>query len=291
MAETKVPRLHEDTEMFRAALNFTERDTGFSARLIEKDYFCSVMLADLRDTFEQGLVFKGGTSLSKVHTEFYRLSEDLDFVISMAWDSSRAERRAAIAPLKAHFSTMPIRQACFTKAEPLRGFNESKQYIGRFTYDSLVIGQDESIKVEIGLREPVVESIETGGACTLVIHPFRGEAAVEPIYVNTLSFREMYAEKFRAALTRREPAIRDYYDIDHAVTTGQLQIDNRQLLALVGKKLVVPGNDLVDVSKSKLAALRHQLAGQLQPVLRAADFEQFNLERAFGTVQTLSNQL
>ncbi len=152
-------------------------------------------------------------------------------------------------------------------------------------------GQGESIKVEIGLREPVIEPIETGAARTLVIHPFRGEAAVEPIFVNTLSFRETYAEKFRAALTRREPAIRDFFDIDRAVATGRLQVDDGQLLALVGKKLAVPGNDPVDVSESKLGALRRQLAGQLQPVLRAADFDQFDLQRAFSTVQTLTKHL
>ena len=291
MPEEQAPRLHEDTDLFRAALNFTERDTRFSARLIEKDYFCSVMLADLNDLFGQGLVFKGGTSLSKVHTEFYRLSEDLDFAISMRVDSASADRRAAIAPPKAHFSMLPVRMVCFEQAEPLTGFNVSTQYIGRFTYNSLVTGQSESIKVEIGLREPVVEPTENGEARTLVIHPFRGETAVKPINVNTLSFRETYAEKFRAALTRREPAIRDYYDIDHAVTAGRLQVDDGQLLSLIGRKLGVPGNSPVDVSESKLAILRRQLTGQLQPVLRASDFEQFSLERAFSAIQALAERL
>ncbi len=291
MSDAQAPRLHEDTELFRAALNFTERETGFSARLVEKDYFCSVLLADLRDPFEQGLVFKGGTSLSKVHTEFYRLSEDLDFVVSMPIDSPRADRRAAIAPLKAHLSRLSTRLDCFEEGEPLSGTNVSKQYIGRFTYQSFVTGQIESIKVEVGLREPVIEPVENSEAHTLVIHPFRDDPAVQPILVNTLSFRETYAEKFRAALTRREPAIRDYFDIDHAVRIGRLQVGDHQLLALIGKKLAVTGNEPVDVSESKLAVLRRQLAGQLQPVLRAGDFEQFDLERAFRTVQTVANQL
>jgi hypothetical protein len=216
MSDAQAPRLHEDSELFRAALNFTERDTGFSARLIEKDYFCSVLLADLHDPFEQGLVFKGGTSLSKVHTEFYRLSEALDFVVSMPVDSSRADRRVAISPLKTHLSRLSARVVCFEQAEPLSGSNMSKQYIGRFTYQSFVTGQRESIKVEVG---------------------------------------------------------------DH------------QLLALVGKKLAVTGNEPVDISESKLATLRRQLVGQLQPVLRAGDFEQFDLERAYRTVQELANQL
>jgi len=291
MTEEQNPHVHEDPEFFSAALNFTERDSGFHARLIEKDYFCSVMLADLRKPFAEGLVFKGGTSLSKVHTEFYHMSEDLDFVLSMDTRSSRAERRVAIAPLKSHFSKLPERLACFEEAEPLSGFNVSTQYLARFIYDSVVTGKSEWIKVEIGLREPVIEPTETGEARTLLIDPFRGESAVGPILVNTLSFRETFAEKFRAALTRREPAIRDYFDIDHAVTNGRLKADDTELLSLVGQKLAVPGNAAVDVSDYKLVALRHQLAGQLQPVLRATEFSQFELERAFRVVQSIASQL
>ncbi len=73
------PWYHEDLPRFRDALTLTEAETGFSSRLIEKDYYCSLLLDDLSGPFEQGLVFKGGTCLSKVHAEFFRLSEDLDF--------------------------------------------------------------------------------------------------------------------------------------------------------------------------------------------------------------------
>lgn len=38
---------HGDASLFRAALSFTAAETGFSERLIEKDYYCSVALARL----------------------------------------------------------------------------------------------------------------------------------------------------------------------------------------------------------------------------------------------------
>ena len=51
-------------------------------RLIEKDYFCTVLLLDhLCHGGGEDLVFKGGTCLTKVHSELYRLSEDLDYTI------------------------------------------------------------------------------------------------------------------------------------------------------------------------------------------------------------------
>lgn len=78
------PTVHNDPVLFRELLTFTATETGFSARLIEKDYYCSLVLHDLTPILEQGLVFRGGTCLSKVHAGFTRLSEDLDFIVSVA---------------------------------------------------------------------------------------------------------------------------------------------------------------------------------------------------------------
>ena len=66
-----------------------------------------------------------------------------------------------------------------------------------------------------------------------------------------LSCRETYCEKLRAALTRREPAIRDFYDIDHGVRSGRLNTDDRRVIDLVRSKLAVPGNDPIDMSEAK----------------------------------------
>ncbi|MEI7935088.1 MAG: nucleotidyl transferase AbiEii/AbiGii toxin family protein [Verrucomicrobiota bacterium] len=74
---------HEQAEMFRDALALTRQRTGFVARLIEKDYFCTLLLEYLAEASPE-LVFKGGTCLAKIHADFYRLSEDLDFVIPMS---------------------------------------------------------------------------------------------------------------------------------------------------------------------------------------------------------------
>ena len=130
---------HEDPERFREALSFTESELGFTGQLIEKDYFCSVLLDDLAPMFSLGLVFKGGTSLSKVHAEFYRLSEDLDFVFHVELGASRSERRKTIYPLKQHLEGLPTRLPSFRIAEPLLGHNQSTQYTAALEYRSLVM--------------------------------------------------------------------------------------------------------------------------------------------------------
>jgi hypothetical protein len=39
-------RVHEDPALFREAIQFTAAETRFLPRLIEKDYFCSLLLGN-----------------------------------------------------------------------------------------------------------------------------------------------------------------------------------------------------------------------------------------------------
>lgn len=68
-AEPPAIRAHEDAVLFREAVSFTAAETGFAPRLIEKDYFCTVLLAYLSAAAGAELVFKGGTCLAKVHSD------------------------------------------------------------------------------------------------------------------------------------------------------------------------------------------------------------------------------
>jgi predicted nucleotidyltransferase component of viral defense system len=282
---------HGDAELFREALSFTQSETGFSTRLVEKDYYCSVLLDDLLAMTNPQWVFKGGTCLSKVHSGFYRMSEGLDFAFSVPVDVARSQRSKMIVPLKEHLAKQARRLACFRVVEPLRGFNNSTQYVGTLCYSSRVTGQDELIKLEFSIREPIMEPVERLPARALLVDPFRQAAAIAPMEVPVLSYRETYAEKFRAALTRREPAIRDFYDIDHAVRSGRLNTFDGRLIELVQSKLTVPGNAVIDVSGGKQAILKRQVQAQLRPVLREADFAVFDFDRAFSIVAEIASAL
>jgi predicted nucleotidyltransferase component of viral defense system len=279
---------HEDIDLFREALSFTQSETGFSARLIEKDYYCSLLLQDLLATTSPQWVFKGGTCLSKVHSDFYRMSEDLDFAYSVPFGAARSQRSKIIVSMKEHLAKLAQRIACFNVVEPLRGYNNSTQYIGSLSYKSAVTAQGEPIKVEFSIREPILEPVEYLPARTLLINPFRQTEAIAAVGVPVLSCRETYCEKLRAALTRREPAIRDFYDIDHGVRSGRLRMDDPRVIDLVCNKLAIPGNDPIDVSDAKHQVLKRQVQSQLRPVLREADYAAFDLDRAFGIVAQLA---
>ena len=279
---------HEDPEFFEAAVSFTAKETTFSPRLVEKDYFCTALLEYLA-TVGNTFVFKGGTCLAKIHADFYRLSEDLDFVVSMPVDSSRSERSKMAKGLKDIVNALPDRLPGFRVVEPLTGANNSTQYNAMIGYHSQIVEKEETINVEVGLREPLLLPPEAGMAKTLLLNPATAKPLNQPLVLNCMSKKEAFAEKFRAALSRREAAVRDFFDLDFAVRQLGLQPKDGGLIELIRKKMAVPGNDRVDVSENRLTTLHRQLESQLRPVLRARDYAEFNLERAFRIVKDVAD--
>jgi len=280
-------RLHaDDAALLREAIRYTAAETGFSARLIEKDYFCSVALEYLAGECGS-LTFKGGTCLSKIHGSFYRLSEDLDFSIPTAVDSARGERRRSAEPLRQALGRVEERLPGFRVAETLRGFNNSTQYNAVLSYESLVDGHVEPVSIEVGVREPNMTETAQGAARTVLLNPIGGQALLDTYPVAALSYLEAMAEKVRAALCRSEVAIRDFFDVDHAVRNAGFDPAQAGFADLVGRKLAIPRTPAPDLSDERIGQLERQVEAQLRPVLREKEFRQFDLVRAVETVRQI----
>ena len=291
MDKMNFPYPHDtEPEIFREALSYSEAVTGFTASLIEKDYYCSLILHHVFDR-DTPLVFKGGTCLSKVYTDFYRLSEDLDLVIPVSVDTPRNQRHRAINSIRGVFDELPTIVPKIEVSQAFRGHNESRQYIGYFEYASVVMNKQERIKIEIGIREPLLIPLVTGKTRTIVINSFSGQPLLPIFTVHAMDVKEAYAEKVRAALTRIEPAIRDLFDLFYAVRKMKLDVDDYNFLNMVKEKLAVPGNNPVDISDEYKLELRRQLEGQLRPVLRPADFDSFNIDDAFKLIGRISRAI
>ena len=146
------------------------------------------------------------------------------------------------------------------------------------------------IKIEVGLREPLLVPPIFGEAQTLLVYSFTSPVSRYPaITVNAMAKEEAYAEKVRAALTRREPAIRDYFDLFHASRQVGLDFSDSNFINMVRKKLEVPGNEPIDVSLERKRDLEKQLNGQLKPVLRPDDFTRFKLDEVFEFVSGIAD--
>lgn len=282
-------KLHGDPKTFMTTLVSTSESSGFDTRLIEKDYYCSLLLREIGG-IGGPLAFKGGTCISKVYASFYRLSEDLDFSIAVS-AATRGDRRRLLDPIKVLVDELPLRIKGVATIEALIGRNVSTQYIARLGYNSVITKHYEIIKIEIGLREKLMLPAESRPALTLAKDPFSGEDIVPPFPVNAMALPEIWAEKARAAMTRREAAIRDFFDLDYAMCKLGLNPSDDGFVQLLQKKLAIPGNKPVNLSEERRAELNRQVDAQLKPVVRTNDFERFSLERIWNIIAALARSV
>ena len=219
------------------------------------------------------------------------MSEDLDFAIPMPVDAPRSARSSRAKGLKEIIANLPDELPFARVVTPLTGTNNSTQYNAVIGYASTVGGREETITIEVSLREPLLLPSVDGEASTILLDPASGERMVPIRKVRCISQTEAFAEKFRAALARREVAVRDFFDLDYAVRRLGLKPDDADLIALVRTKINVPGQGPVDVSDSRVTSLRQQLDPQLRSVLRAEDFSAFKLDRAVNLVVTMATRI
>ncbi len=154
-------------------------------------------------------------------------------------------------------------------------------------YQSPTSGQ-ENILIDISVREPLLLPVVKAPAKTLLLDPLTGNAAVSAVPVRCIAMNEALAEKFRAAMSRQDVAIRDFFDLDYASQHLGLDPTEHQFIELVRQKLAVPDNLPIDISPERFANLQRQLDARLKAVLRDKDFAAFDLRRAFNLVNAMA---
>lgn len=163
------------------------RKHGFPAGTIEKEYMLTVFLREIAKF--GGFVFKGGTALSKVYPDYYRISEDLDFTYA---GSGLKEAEEAIRTVCRNLD-LDIKD----ENETSNSYNAEIKFVGPLQYLN-------NIKIDVSIREkPVFEPNKVR------IKTFYAD--IEPFTVNVFDLREIVSEKIRALMQRSKP--RDYFDI------------------------------------------------------------------------------
>ncbi|OQA04284.1 MAG: hypothetical protein BWY69_00040 [Planctomycetes bacterium ADurb.Bin401] len=257
---------------------------NFRPTIVEKDYYLTVILNSVESLLTDKIVFKGGTLLNKVYLNYHRLSEDLDFTYQNTKKLiSRTQRSRAIEPIR---EKMPefLRKLEITSPNPNgEGFNNSTQYVFNLRYNSIVTSRDENIKLEISLRQlPLDEPVRC-----MIKHffqdPFSGVDLIPKHSVWALSFREAAAEKLKAAIARKDVAIRDYYDIWHIAETGFDFLEDK-FIKIFKTKLADDGyyKDFrcnFGLGMENIELLTKQIHTDLMPVIHAD--EQFDLNKVF----------
>lgn len=272
----------ERSNEFVGAVEYSQGRFGFSAELIEKDYLCSLILRYFYQHKEIPIIFKGGTLLAKVYAGFYRMSEDLDFTISIAPTVKRNERSAIVKPLKDVINSIPELFQIFVISKPLTGSNESRQYNAEIIYKSKFSQRSGRILIDIGLRETYQQQPLLKAAGTLLRDPFTG-AEIFPYYqVKCLTVIEAYAEKMRAALSREKLAIRDFYDLYFARKNNVLDFTSSSFLELVKRKLELPDTKVITFDSERISLLTKKIDTDLIPTLNQSQDDTFDLDEVIN---------
>ncbi len=287
--------LHQNKDEFLKILERASANTGFPLRMLEKDYYLTIILSDIK-RLSNDLILKGGTCLNKIYYSYYRLSEDLDFTLKLSKDNTtRSMRRNAIRPIKESIKSFAESYDMNIKNENKAGHRESAQYIYYLNYISVVLDKEESIKLEIGLRFNPVLPAESHEISHNFLHPFTGKPLFSSGRVMCLALKELVAEKMRAAATRITIAPRDFYDLGYLLKTG-FDFKDRELITLFKMKLKEDGfsSDLRKYShnlgraKEEINGMKSRFDDELFPVLTVRERESFSLQ---GTLDNFNNIL
>lgn len=187
------------------------RRRGFPLHVMEKDYALTWVLKAIysNERLSNYLVFKGGTCLSKVYAEEYRLSEDLDFSSEgkLGSDELKAGLRSAFAAAN---------RLGAPSLELIEG--ESHENPGllvlqiRYTGP---LGQPGRIKFELMQNEKLMLATES--------LPLKEKeySDIGDFKIRCYSFTEVLVEKTRAMMQRGKT--RDYYDVWQMMTRKELR--------------------------------------------------------------------
>jgi predicted nucleotidyltransferase component of viral defense system len=257
---------------------------NFRQEILEKDYYLTILLNEIRTGLSENLVFKGGTLLHKIYLNYSRLSEDLDFTYFSKEDlSTRSKRSKAITSIREKMKDFI--ESCGLKSNKPEGegFNNSLQYIFEILYSSFVTGSEESIKVEVGLRNKPIDNPVLNTIKHFYKDPFTNEALVPENKALSLSFIEAVSEKLKAAITRRDLAIRDFYDLWY-IAEANFNFADKKFLSIFKKKLSYEeySGDYsynLGLDKESIKKLENQIDTNLIPVIRIG--EGFDLDNVF----------
>lgn len=229
-------RLCEHPDFDQAILRAAD---GLRPAIIEKDYYVTEVLRVVGNVGGDGIIFKGGTSLSKGWNLINRFSEDIDVFVDPQASDPPLGRRKVDATLK----RLRDRVAQHTPLQHLPEPSRSSKGIGRedhFAYEQIFGGPGEvagRVLLEAGIasgREPTeVATLSSLLAKFLVKTGLslgcEDEAGFE---MRLLHFRRTFVEKLFAIHKRVELYVRDgvpigpharhYYDLSQLMQTDEV---------------------------------------------------------------------
>ncbi len=273
-----------DRDKLEKIIPFIAQKYNFRLETIEKDYYLTLILNSVESHLSQNLVFKGGTLLNKIHLNYHRLSEDIDFTYFRPDGlETRSKRSRAITPIREKMPALLKLLELKSEKPEGEGANNSTQYVFNISYQSFITGKDENIKLEISLRQTPIENPVHNVITHFYKDPFTGKDLIPKNKILTLTYNEAVAEKLKAAITRKEVVIRDYYDL-WFILEAKFDFKDKHFLSIFKKKLEeekyrVNYSNNFGLDQKNIELLHKQIETELMPVIRVG--ESFDLDKVF----------
>jgi hypothetical protein len=144
-----VKRLRDMPDELSALVSRTSADLGLREAFVAKDFWVVEVLRSLAVPYEDvTVIFKGGTSLSKVYRIIDRMSEDVDILLAFPDNTTKGARGRALLDL-----TERVASDLGVPATPVSSTKNVKRN-SRFIYpDSVASGlPTEGVLLEMGIR-------------------------------------------------------------------------------------------------------------------------------------------
>lgn len=186
---------------------------GFPLQVMEKDYALTWALKAIYSNprLFNYLVFKGGTCLSKVYAEKYRLSEDLDFSTYDVAKLSNEELKQELTKAFTVANQIGAPNLEILEKDMVENpgmINLQIRYIGP-------LNQPDKLKIDISLREYILFEAKQH------ISKETKYSDIEPFTIHCYDLIEILLEKLRAIIQRGKT--RDYYDVWQIMTRTDLR--------------------------------------------------------------------
>ena len=214
---------------------------GFSPAIIEKDYYSMLFLKKIIE-YDNNIIFKGGTSLSKCYKLISRYSEDLDLTYSTKMSDSKRKKLKKFIKITAERLNMEISNIDETRSR--RDFNRYLiDYVPMFSNSIL----KENIIVEIALQIYSFPYVEK--ECSSYIYEYLIRINREDlINLYELSPFTIKVQSLERTFIDKVFALCDYYLADRK------ERNSRHLYDLCKISEVINVNNLVDlISKVRVA--------------------------------------
>lgn len=237
----------------------------------EKDFLLTLILIKFWEKYPD-LIFKWWTCLNKVYFPYFRLSEDLDFVINK--EIGRTARQTLLKKYEEDF-IKDLSILWLKLREERTKYDEHKLAMFTFEYNSILNNSLQTIKIDISLKNKLYLPTFSGEIKSNFKDTFLEENIFWAHFINCINLQEALAEKLRASLTRWTPAIRDFFDIWFVKNNSDFDFENEDFKKLLDIKLKEV--DYKYTLEENFENLKKQVQTDLKPVLNddfSFDFEE-----------------